>query len=171
MAILTLAEAKQHLRITHSDEDADIWAKTQEASAIILSYLKGRNVLVSSLTSTGGVATVTTATVHGLASSDTVFIRGASDPEYNGEFTATVVDTTSFTYPVTGTPAGTATGEMWVRTAVSWTDATVPVKVKAAAKLMLTHLYENRGDDMKNDEALWQAVKNLIVDMRDPALA
>lgn len=169
--ILTLAEAKHHLRITTADQDADVWAKTQEASAIVVAYLKGRQFAVASLTSSGGVATVTTRTLHGLATNDVVVVRGSDDPEYNGEFTATVTGTTTFTFSVTGTPAGTATGTIWVRAAIAWTDVTAPLKVKSAAKLMLTHLWENRGDDMKDDERLWQAVKNLLVDMRDPALA
>lgn len=169
--ILTLADAKHHLRITSADQDADIWAKTQEASAIVLAYLKGRAITVSTLTGIGGVATVTATHLHGLVTGDTVFIRGALQPEYNGEFTVTVTSTTTFTYVIAGTPATPATGALGIRAAATWTDVTAPFKVKAAAKLMLTHLWENRGEDMKTDADLWQAVKNLLVDLRDPALA
>lgn len=170
MALVTLAQAKRHLRITSEDHNADVWDKTQMAEGIILSYLKGRPIVVSTLLSSGGVATVTAATVHGLTTGDTVFIRGADQPEYNGEVVVTVTDTTTFTYPITGTPV-TATGTLWIRAAATWTEVTVPANVRAAILLMLTHLYENRGDDMKTENALWQSIQNRLVGHRDPALA
>jgi hypothetical protein len=171
MALITLAQAKQHLRITHDNDNADIWSKAQLASGIIVAYLKGRPIAVTSITFSGGLATVTSATVHGLTTGDTVFIRGAVQQEYNGEVTVTVTDTNTFTYPVTGTPA-TATGVIWIRAAATWTDETVPSNVKAAILVRLTHLWVHRGDDMdKNDEANWQAIRNLLVGFRDPALA
>ena len=40
MALITLADAKAHLRVDGSDDDADVQAKLNEASAIILDYLK-----------------------------------------------------------------------------------------------------------------------------------
>jgi hypothetical protein len=52
-----------------------------------------------------------------------------------------------------------------------WTSETVPGDIQAAMLLMLTHLYENRGSDMKADEAVWQAIRRLCERHRDPALA
>lgn len=52
-----------------------------------------------------------------------------------------------------------------------WTSDTVPGPVQAATLLFLTHLYENRGMDVKTDEALWLAVSRLLARFRDPALA
>jgi hypothetical protein len=171
MTLISLAQAKQHLRVTSDDENADIWSKAQLASDIIVAYLKGRPIAVSTLTNSGGLATVTAATVHGLTTGDTVFIRGAVQPEYNGEVVVTVTGTNTFTYPIAGTPV-TATGIMWIRAAATWTETTVPSNVKAAILVMLTHYYEHRGDDMdKYDESAWQAVRNLLVGFRDPALA
>lgn len=53
----------------------------------------------------------------------------------------------------------------------TWMPDTVPLHIKAATKLMLGHLYEHRGDDMRLDEELWAAVDRLLMRSRDPALA
>jgi len=37
--------------------------------------------------------------------------------------------------------------------------------------LLLTHFYENRGQDQQADMAVWEAVGRLLVRYRDPALA
>jgi hypothetical protein len=37
---LTLADAKRHLRVDHTDDDADIQSKIGEASEIVLDYCK-----------------------------------------------------------------------------------------------------------------------------------
>lgn len=60
-----------------------------------------------------------------------------------------------------------------------WTATTVPFPVLAAIKKMLTHLYEDRGDDMKkatattgdSSAALWEEIDRLLARFRDPALA
>lgn len=59
----------------------------------------------------------------------------------------------------------------WRAVTVTWTDATVPRQVEAAILLVLTHLYENRGDNMAPDAALWEAVRRLVDRTRDPVLA
>src|SRR5262245_28105575 len=96
--LITLPEAKTHLRITGTTNDGDISLKAQEASDIIRDYLKTW-----------------------------------ADP--------------------------------------AWNDVTVPLPVKAAVFLMLTHLYEHRGDDPDSDEKLWDAITPLLMRFRDPALA
>jgi hypothetical protein len=40
MALVTLQQAKRHLRILHSDEDDDILEKAEHASAIVLDYIQ-----------------------------------------------------------------------------------------------------------------------------------
>lgn len=65
---------------------------------------------VSSITRSDLVATVNTATAHGLADGDPVTISGAGQPEYNGRFNVTVVDADTFAIAVSGTPATPATG-------------------------------------------------------------
>lgn len=100
MALVTLQAAKDHLRIRTFDRDADLQLKVDQASAIVLDYLK----------------------------------------------------------------AGAVAG---------WSDGTVavPGHVEAATLLVVGHLNEHLGDDMKADEALWLAVGRLLMRMRDPALA
>jgi hypothetical protein len=96
--LLSLSDAKLHLRITTTTDDADITAKTLEASNILVKYLKGR-----------------------------------ADP--------------------------------------TWDATTVPPRIAAGVKLLLTHLYEHRGDDPETDEQLWAALTRLLMRDRDPALA
>lgn len=40
VALLTLDVAKQHLRVDHTDDDADITRKIEQASAIALTFMK-----------------------------------------------------------------------------------------------------------------------------------
>ena len=83
---------------------------------------------VSSITRTGSVATVTTATAHNFNTGDVATISGATETQYNGSFLVTVTSATTFDYTVTGTPATPATGTpalaAWNRaaTAVVWFD-------------------------------------------------
>lgn len=169
--LVTLAVAKAHLRITDDASNADLDVKIDQASDIIINYLKGRIIPVSSITSTGGVATVTTPTLHSLTTNDTVTVRGADQPEYNGVYVATVLTTTTFTYPISGTPVSPATGGVALKAVQGWTEATVPPRVQAAVLLVLTHLFWKRGDDPETDENLWNAVQRLLARDRDPALA
>jgi hypothetical protein len=51
---------------------------------------------------------VTTAAVHGMATGDTVAVAGhATNTAVNGQWTVTVLTTTTFSVPVAGTAAGT----------------------------------------------------------------
>jgi hypothetical protein len=52
----------------------------------------------------------------------------------------------------------------------TWTDATVPRAVKHAILLLLTHYYEDRGEDLARDEAVWAAIGRLLALYRDPTL-
>jgi hypothetical protein len=70
-------------------------------------------VAVSTLTHVGAVATVTTATAHGLVDKNKVTISGATGADgllYNGTFVIDVTGTTTFTYTMTGTPTADAAG-------------------------------------------------------------
>lgn len=70
----------------------------------------GNSVSVTSITLSGGVATVTTSTAHGLLDGDPVNISGADQSNYNGIFHATFVSATIFTIPVTAGTITPATG-------------------------------------------------------------
>jgi hypothetical protein len=64
---------------------------------------------ISTITHVGAVATLTTATAHGLATGNQVTISGASSSEYNGTYYITVTGPTTFTYTMASTPALNAT--------------------------------------------------------------
>lgn len=75
------------------------------------------------ITRSGAVATVTMAG-HGFSSYQNVTITGANQSEYNGQKAITVVDTNTFTFAVTGTPATPATGTITAGLqAAGWTVA------------------------------------------------
>jgi len=59
----------------------------------------------------------------------------------------------------------------WRAITPSWTTETVPAGVQAAMLVLLTHLFEHRGDDMAPDADVWTAVDRLIGPHRDPVLA
>ena len=64
---------------------------------------------ISTITHVGAVATLTTATAHGLVTNNRVTISGASSSEYNGTYVITVTGTNTFTYTMALTPALNAT--------------------------------------------------------------
>lgn len=67
---------------------------------------------VSAITFSSTTATATS-TAHGFTTGDTISIRGATGADatyYNGDFAVTVTNADTFTYTMTGTPAGNATG-------------------------------------------------------------
>lgn len=63
------------------------------------------------------------------------------------------------------------TTAFWRDITSTWTDATVPGAVQAAVLLVLTHLHENRGDDMTKDAALWESVNRYLGRHKDPVIA
>lgn len=68
-------------------------------------------VAITSITDDGaGTATVVTTAAHGFSTSDDVVIFGAYQPRFNKTATITVTNSTTFTYSVSGSVAGTATG-------------------------------------------------------------
>lgn len=95
-------------------------------------------VSVTSITRSGATATVTTATSHGLSNGDYAVIAGANQTEYNGVFKITFIDSGSFSYTVSGTPATPATGTItmkrawWLRTAVEEGPGTIRLTDEAA---------------------------------------
>jgi hypothetical protein len=174
MALLTLGQAKTHLRITTDTEDGDVSDKAEEASAIILDYLKGRaheTVGVTAAITSSSVASptvITTTSPHTFVNGNTVVITGhlTSVPSLNGSHVVSNVTADSFTIPVAVTTAGT--GGM---ASIAWTEDSVPKHIQAAVKLMLAHLWEHRGDDHRLDADVWMGIERLLIRSRDPALA
>ena len=64
---------------------------------------------ISSITHVDAVATLTTATAHGLVTGAYVSITGTTPAAYSGVFKITVTSTTKFTYAMTTTPGTNAT--------------------------------------------------------------
>lgn len=65
--------------------------------------------LPAALTSASNTVTAT-ATAHGYVTSADVVVTGATQPEYNGRFNVTVVDSGTFTYTFAGSATSPATG-------------------------------------------------------------
>lgn len=72
--------------------------------------LNGSSVSVSSITRSGDVATVVTATAHDLEDGDPVLIAGANQSDYNGVKQISYISETSFSYAVENSPTTPATG-------------------------------------------------------------
>jgi hypothetical protein len=53
----------------------------------------------------------------------------------------------------------------------TWNEDTTPAVVQSAVLLMLGHLNENRGPDMRADNEVWAAIERLLMRLRDPAVA
>lgn len=64
---------------------------------------------ISSLTSVGTLATLTTATAHGLSTGDYVTISGVSPSNYNSSYAIKVTGATTFEYTMVSSPGGAAT--------------------------------------------------------------
>lgn len=74
--------------------------------------LSANTVSVSQITQTGGLAKITFANNHGLATGVQITVSGANQAAYNGTHTVTVINTLEATYsvdPTTTSPATTAT--------------------------------------------------------------
>lgn len=59
---------------------------------------------ISTITHVGNVATLTTATAHGLITNNRVTISGATESAYNGTYVITVTGANTFTYTMASTP-------------------------------------------------------------------
>lgn len=64
---------------------------------------------ITSITHVGAVATLTTASPHGLITGNQVTVAGATPTAYNGTYRITVTGTNTFTYTMASTPASDAT--------------------------------------------------------------
>lgn len=65
-------------------------------------------VAISTITRVSTLATLTTASSHGLTTGRQVSITGCTPAAYNGVYTITVLNSTSFTYTMASVPAGSA---------------------------------------------------------------
>ena len=89
---------------------SDSYYYTTDAASVIAANSSS----ISSLTRTGTTATAVTTSEHLLATGMTVTISGADQTDYNGSVEIVVVDATTFTYTVSGSPTTPATGTILV---------------------------------------------------------
>lgn len=59
----------------------------------------------------------------------------------------------------------------WRAISLDWDELTVPKAVQAAMLMVLTHLYEHRGDDPSTEDAMWRAVDSRLSLHKDPVIA
>lgn len=83
-----------------------------ENGPLVLSFSLGADVALASITYSGTTATATSSAAHGFATGNTVNIRGASQGQYNGDFTITVTGASTFTYTMASAPASNASGTL-----------------------------------------------------------
>ena len=88
---------------------------TSAVPPLAMDFTLGTDQTVGAGNMTFSVATVTVALIgHGFTTGDVINVRGATQTEYNGDFTITVVNANTFTYDITGSPASPATGTIIV---------------------------------------------------------
>jgi len=102
---VTLAVHVQDINTAAAIVGARVWVP-------VTSTVGGKpfNSAVTSISRSGSTATVTTTAPHGMATNDYAWIKGATEPEYNGTFQITVTGASTFTYTVSGTPSTPAGG-------------------------------------------------------------
>ena len=170
--LLTLAQAKQHLKITLpalDPGDPDIQLKLDQAESMILDYLNNPSTNVLSV-SVANPTVITTEMLHGLTSGVTYTLAGTTTtPTVNGARVVTVTGPTTFTVPVNVT-VGQSDEAGSVSTAV-YTTATAPGAVTAAICLLLTDLFQHLGDDQRANADLWESIDRVLKRNRQPALA
>jgi hypothetical protein len=77
-------------------------------------YIRGKAFAITSITSDGTTATVTTAAAHGRSTGDSLRIQDATPAGYNGSFpNITVTGANTFTYPLAGALASTTVPGTW----------------------------------------------------------
>lgn len=109
--------------VAHFNE-ADIEAKAKEVSGVTRVFVEPAGtsigaISVSSLTRSGNVATVVTASDHGLDDGAETSISGAAEADYNATDTRIIVENaTTFHYVVFGSPTTPATGAITADTKI-----------------------------------------------------
>jgi hypothetical protein len=91
---------------------------------------------ISTITRVAAVATLTTASPHGLVDGNKVTISGATPAEYNGSYTIDVISSTQFRYTMASTPASNAT--------VVGTYTVYGITGVDSANLINVNLFKNR---------------------------
>jgi hypothetical protein len=82
--------------------------------AVTVPFQLGEDKTISSLTrgGTGNLTATATLPAHGYSTGDRINIRGADQPEFNGDYFIIVLDLDSFTYTMAADPGSDATGTL-----------------------------------------------------------
>ena len=116
---------------------------------------------ISTITHVGAVATLTTATAHGLITGNRVTISGASSAEYNGTYVITKTGASTFTYTMASTPALDAT--------VPGTYTTIGITGVDSSTFVNVNLFKNRlYFTQKNTLTCWYLDVNSIGGTANP---
>jgi hypothetical protein len=117
----TAPETEPYLTFFSFESDMSEFGGSQNYSIQLITGPPWKSI--SSITESGGTATVTTTAAHGFGDAPNynsgnsyVTLDGADQLDYNGRYKyVTVTDTTHFTYQVSGSPATPATGTIAAR--------------------------------------------------------
>jgi hypothetical protein len=102
-------------RVYPNNTASDFTEDDPDNPAVLANYAPGQHEIINSLTRSGSTATATvpsprTITGNGMATGDVICMAGWDQPEYNVCAAVTVIDSTNFSFPVSGSPASPATG-------------------------------------------------------------
>jgi hypothetical protein len=106
------------------------------------------------------VATVTTSAAHNLTTGDVVTIFGFADPTFDGQVTITVINSTTFTYPNTGSVVTTTTDTGGTVTTGN-EDNTENLRVTLDAGTVaadLSKMLSTQTEDAINDSAVYVVI-------------
>lgn len=107
---------------------------------------------VTSVTSAAGVATVVLTNANeDMESGDTMTLAGATPSDYNGAKVITVIDSTHFTFPVTGSPTSPATGT--ITATLSAVSPEIPARYHARLADWICYRAMMTLDEEKRDDA------------------
>ncbi len=125
-AIDALKEQKKALPILSEGFTVDANSLSSGAMASTSFALGSTAMAISSLTFSGGVVTAVTDKNHHMIDAQTAAITLAVEVDYNGSFAVTVIDKTTFTYTIAGTPSTPATGTPVANVStIPWFDNTM----------------------------------------------
>lgn len=110
-----------------------------EDAELTVPFTLGVDKTISSLVFSAGTITAT-APAHGYATGDKVNIRGAAQPEYNGDFTVTVTGANSFVYTPSGTPTASPATSLGlaVGNVVTFSNLPTPTNLSASANYLIS---------------------------------
>lgn len=113
------------------------------AAGTYTASLPATPISVTSLTRTGGTATVITSANHGFVNGNLVTIAGASPSSYNGTFSISSAGGNTFQYAITETPVspaggGTATVGSTTRAIAGWNANPSPGAVRTTGSTTVT---------------------------------